>query len=31
MNTHTPGDEEVAEIRHQLYELQIEHRRLTNC
>ena len=28
MNTHTPGDDEVAEIRHQLYELQIEHRDL---
>ncbi|MFY9722217.1 MAG: DUF465 domain-containing protein [Azonexus sp.] len=28
MNTHPPGDDEVAEIRHQLYELQIEHRDL---
>ena len=28
MSTHPPGDDEVAEIRHQLYELQIEHRDL---
>mgnify|MGYP003596981260 CR=1 FL=1 len=28
MTTHPPGDDEVAEIRHQLYELQIEHRDL---
>ena len=28
MTTHAPGDDDVAEIRHQLYELQIEHRDL---
>jgi hypothetical protein len=28
MDTHNPGDEEFTDIRHQLHELQIEHRDL---